>query len=319
MNFAFLVDRYDQWHIEKDTSFALMLGAERKGHHVYRFFTNTITLEDGKVFVRAEHVRPQKNKTQPFLVQGTIRLSAEDIDVLFIRTDPPFDNTYLMTTWLLDHLPERIPVINKPAGIRACNEKIWAMQFADLIPPTLVTGNEAEMDIFIQRHENVIVKPTDSFGGQGVHLLKPHSEERHQILAGLSQNFTKEIILQKYLPEAEQGDKRILLLNGEPLGAVLRVHAADDFRNNFMAGGKPHPAKITERDEEIIRHLKPHLQKLGLYFVGIDIIGPYLTEVNVTSPTCLQEINTIENAQLEDKVIAFAEKCVDQARNLPKI
>ena len=168
---------------------------------------------------------------------------------------------------------------------------------------------------FIQTKKDVIVKPINGFGGQSVFHLQPNGPNRNVILETLTNRWQREIIVQAYVPEAKNGDKRILLLNGEPLGAVLRLHGQDDHRNNFFAGGKPQPCEITSRDREIIHTLKPHLQALKLYFVGIDVIGDYLIEVNVTSPTCLQEINTLYNKSLEFQVIEFAERLIHTSQS----
>jgi len=208
----------------------------------------------------------------------------------------------------LDLLPPRIKIINTPSGIRTVNEKLWATQFASIIPPTLVGRNKQDMLNFIKKENEVVAKPTDGYGGQSIFYLKQGAVNINVTLETLTKNGARDIILQKFIPESRQGDKRILLLNGEPLGAVLRVHGQDDYRNNFFSGGKPEKTEITAREHEIISILKPELQKLGLYFVGIDIMGDYLIEVNVTSPTCLQEINNLSNLQLEDKVINFAEE-----------
>ena len=317
MNFFFLVDRYEQWHIDKDTSFAMMFGAQEAGHNVYRFYTGDTSIEDGRVIIQAERVSLQKDPNKPFIVEETSFLNEKDIDIVFIRTDPPFDETYLMQTWLLDRLPKSIPVINKPSGIRSCNEKIWATQFPELLPPTLVSSKKEVLEVFINKYQECIIKPTDGFGGRGIQ--KVHKDTAESVLSEMTFQFNKEVIVQKYIPEAEIGDKRILLLDGEPLGAVLRVHGAEDFRNNFMAGGKPEKTEITENDRKIIAKLKPFLQEQGLYFVGIDILGEYLTEVNVTSPTCLQEINELEGLTLEADVIRFAENLIEKLTKQSRI
>ena len=168
---------------------------------------------------------------------------------------------------------------------------------------------------FINKEKNAIAKPTDAFGGQMVFLIRRGDSNTNVILDALTQRGTRDIILQQFVPAAYKGDKRILLLNGEPLGAVLRVHAPGEHRNNFFAGGKPVAAKITARDREIISILKPHLKRLGLYFGGIDVIGNYLIEVNVTSPTCLQEMNRLYKKQLENNVIEFVEDLIAQKKN----
>ncbi len=292
---------------EKDTTFILMLESSRRGHEVYFCPKDGLSLIDGKVYAHTTKVKPQAVVHEPFVVEHAARLSQDDINAVFIRPDPPFDEQYLMNTWLLDHLPKHIPVVNAPAGVRTVNEKVWASQFTDITPPTIISSNQNDLLSFVAKYTDVIAKPTNKFGGQSVfHLENRHTNTR-VTLETLSQGYREPIILQKYIPEAKNGDKRLLLLNGEILGAVLRVHGEGDHRNNFYAGGKAETTTITPRDQHIADTLKPHLQKLGLYFVGIDILGDYLIEVNVTSPTCLQEMNRLYNVTLETKVIDFVE------------
>lgn len=311
MNFIFLMDSLEAVIFEKDTSLMLMIAAERQGHHVYHLPDGGMTLVDGHLHFYVTRVTPQPNKDNPFVLQGERNLTADEIDAVFIRTDPPFDYNYLMHTWLLDKLPPHIPVINRPSGIRTANEKIWVTQFGSIVPKNLVGRNRAELLGFLNKEKDIVAKPTDGFGGQSVFRIQKGEPNANVILETLTQNFTRDIILQKFIPESDKGDKRILLLNGEPLGAVLRVHSKDDYRNNFFSGGKPVATDINARDKEIIQILQPELKKLGLYFVGIDILGGYLIEVNVTSPTCMQEINRLSDQHLEDRVIAFVENWVE--------
>ncbi len=310
MKFVFLMDPLEAVKFEKDTSLMLMLGAKRRGHSLYFLPQGGIFLKEGQVYFKVTPVVPQSFKKKPFVLDSPLVLFELEVDAVFVRTDPPFDEQYLLDTWLLDRLPARVAVINHPGGIRTVNEKLWAIQFTSLVPPTLVTRQREKILGFLKKYTEVIVKPTDSFGGSSIFYIKKGDKNTHVILETLTRQFKRYIIAQKYIPAAKKGDKRILLLNGEPLGVLLRVHAPDDHRNNFFAGGHPEKAVITARDKKIISVLKPHLQKLGLYFVGIDIIGDYLIEVNVTSPTCLQEMNRLYNQRLEEKVIEFAERLV---------
>jgi glutathione synthase len=311
MKILFLMDPLETVHYEKDTTFILMLGAHARGHDVYYLPKDGISLVEGKVYFHATKVIPQLIAHLPFKKEHTERLSQDDIQALFIRPDPPVDEQYLMNTWVLDHLPKHIPVINNPSGIRTVNEKVWASQFKDITPPTIVSANQGDLLDFITKHKNIIAKPANAFGGQSVFHIENKNTNTKVILETLTERYNKAIIVQKYIPESKNGDKRILLLNGNILGSLLRMHADGEHRNNFYAGGKPMPTAINARDKKIVSILKPHLQKLGLYFVGIDILGDYLIEVNVTSPTCLQEMNRLYNVKLEEKVIAFVEKLVE--------
>ncbi len=308
MNFVFLMDPLEMVKMEKDTSFILMLGAHRRGHATYYLADGGMTLKNGKVYFRVVSVIPQQVADSPFIKKDARELSEDDVHAIFVRSDPPFDEAYLMNTWLLERLPKRIAIINNPAGIRTVNEKIWATQFKNITPKTMVSRNKKDLTEFLKTEKDIIVKPANGFGGSSVFHVKAGDDNANVILETVSQYWTKEVIAQRYVAEAKNGDKRILLLGGEPLGAVLRVHAEGDHRNNFFAGGKSAKTTMTSNDKKIISILKPHLKRLGLYFVGIDIIGQYLIEVNVTSPTCLQEMNRLYHKNLENQVISFVEK-----------
>ncbi|MBI5416039.1 MAG: glutathione synthase [Candidatus Omnitrophica bacterium] len=313
MNFVFLMDPLHTVIMKKDTSFLLMLGARRRGHKTFFLPDGGITRRDGKFYFHAVEVAPQRVAARPFIKKRAVTLTQDNVDAVFVRGDPPFDEQYLMNTWLLDLLPARIPVINRPSGVRTVNEKIWPTQFTELVPPTIVSRNREDLLGFLAKEKDIVAKPTGGHGGQSVFHVQSGGTNANVILETLTNNWQKEIILQKFIPASRRGDKRILLLDGEPLGAVLRVHARDDHRNNFFAGGHALPAKITGRDGEIIAVLKPRLQELGLYLVGIDVIGKYLIEVNVTSPTCLQEMNAFNKTRGEDKIIDFVENLIGQS------
>jgi len=319
MNFVYLMDPLHTVNIEHDTTFMLMVGAQARGHKVYFLPQGGMTRTNESTLFHVQEVKPQMVSDQPFIVGKSIVLTDANVHAVFIRTNPPFDQQYLMDTWLLDLVSERIAVINDPNGIRTANEKIWATQFVSFVPPTLIGRNQNDLLEFIYENVDVVAKPTDGFGGQSVFHVKKDDVNTHVILETLSDNYNKNIVLQKYIPEAVDGDKRILLLNGEPLGAVLRVHSKDDHRNNFFAGGKAIKTDINTRELKIIGQLKPKLKELGLYFVGVDVMGEYLIEVNVTSPTCLQEINRLNQTKLEDQVISFVEKLIDQKGSHAKI
>jgi glutathione synthase len=319
MNFLYLMDPLHTVHPQKDTTLALMVAAFERGHKVFYLPEGGMSRHDGKTLFNAISLKPSFDPQALFTDQLKQVLQEEDVDVIFVRNDPPFDADYLMSTWLLDLLPGYIAIINDPTGIRTVNEKIWASQFTSLMPPTCVARNKHDILSFIQRHGDVVVKPTGGFGGQSIFHIRMGESNKNVILETLSKNWTSEIIVQRFVPEAKNGDKRILLLDGEPLGAILRVQAQDDHRHNLFAGGKPHKADITPKDREIIQTLKPHLKALGLHFVGIDILGDYLTEVNVTSPTCLREMNELYGLQLHHQVVEFAEKFVEKKRAASKI
>ena len=313
MNFLFLMDPLETVKVYSDTSFIFMLGAHERGHKVFFLPSGGISLKKGLVNFKATEVIPVvREEAIPFDIVSEKILTENEADAVFIRTDPPFDSDYLMNTWLLERAESSVAVINSPHGIRTVNEKIWATQFTDLIPRTVISRHLSDFKEFLTEEKNIIIKPTDGFGGAGVFKISEDAPNKNVSFEMLSDRNQKEVIMQQYIPEAAIGDKRILLLDGEPLGAVLRVHGEDDHRNNFYAGGKPVATEITERDLEVIKTLKPHLKKLGLHFVGIDMLGDYLIEVNVTSPTCLQEMNQLYDCKLQDSVIQFAENLIKE-------
>ena len=308
MNYVFLMDPLSSVIIEKDTTFVLMLSAFKKGHKVFFLPSGGMVLKNGRMNFHITEVVPQQVKGAPFIEKNQCCLSDDEVDVVFIRTDPPFNYEYLVNTWLLERLPSKVKIINKPSGVRAANEKIWATQFVSVIPPTLVGRQKSELLDFLSAENEIVAKPTDGFGGQQIFKIKNGDSNASVIFETLTQNYSRDIILQKYINESTMGDKRILLLNGEPLGAVLRVHCQSDHRNNIFSGGKVERSGIIDNDLRIIDAISSEIKRLGLYFVGIDIIGNYLIEINVTSPTCIQEIDRFNNDKLEDKVIEFSEK-----------
>ena len=298
MNFLFLMDPLSTVKIEKDTSFIFMTGADRRGHKLWYLPNDGLHLGTRGLSFDATPVVPRMDAARPFECGDPTRLGQDEIDAVFVRTDPPFDARYLMNTWLLDHLPPSVLVLNSPVGLRTVNEKVWALRFHDLVPESLVTSDISRFKEFLATHDKVVVKPTDGFGGQGVFIVERGDTNDGVIFETLSDHGRRAVVVQVYIPQSAVGDKRILLLDGEPLGAVLRVHGDADHRNNFFAGGKPVATEITERDREIIRTLKPELCRLGLMFVGIDVIGDWLTELNVTSPTGIQEISRFDGNDL---------------------
>ena len=317
MRFVYVMDPLGNVNPQKDTTYAIMQGAARQGHDVVFVPKDGISLQCGEVQFDGHRVMPLK-PCGPKLFEdlGAVSFSGNDVDAVFIRTDPPFDATYLMHTWLLDHLPDHILVINDPSGVRTVNEKIWSLQFKEFVPDSIVTSRMERLDGFLARHERIIVKPTDGHGGMGVFLVGQGDTNASVIFETLTHHGQQAVIAQTYVTDAEIGDKRILLLDGQPLGAILRIHAEDDHRNNFFAGGSAQETNITDRDLEIIAGITPKIRALGLHFVGIDVIGEFLIEVNVTSPTCLQEMNQLYDLKLEERVINYVEQHVQRKRGV---
>jgi len=313
MNIACLMDPLETINIKKDTSYAILKEAEQQGHTLFYVPKTGLSIDsnyDNPVFFTATKITTSSTANTAFdVVEASRLINESEIDRCFIRTDPPFDETYLYNTWVLDQCTHT-KVVNNPTGIRTVNEKIWASQFSKWTPKTLISSSVNTLKEAIHTHKKVVIKPIDGFGGQSIFIITEHEKNLNALLETLTQNGTKAIICQDYIEDATNGDKRILLLNGDPLGAVLRHHSSEDPRNNFFAGGTALKAEITDADSAIIKDLKPFLLAQKLFFVGIDIIGNKLIEINVTSPTCLQEMSELNQENLAAKVVHALESLI---------
>ncbi len=304
-----VMDPVDKINIDKDTTFVLMLEAQRRGHEVYYMELEDLFIRGGTPFGR--FCRIQLARATPHFQLGEYTTGAlEDFDTLLMRKDPPFDMKFFFATHLLSLVDERkCFVMNHPKGLREANEKLYALRFPEQIPQTLVSSDMARLKAFMEElGGEMIIKPLDGCGGSGVFYLHVQDRNTNSILEAATDNGRKLIMGQRYLPEIRQGDKRIIVLDGQPLGAVLRIPLEYETRGNIHVGGKCVHAVLTPRDLEICAALAPLLKNDGLYFVGLDVIGSFLTEVNVTSPTGIQEINGLDNVRLESQVIDFVEQ-----------
>jgi glutathione synthase len=317
LNIGVVMDPIEKIHIDKDTTFVLMLEAQRRGHELYYMELDDLYIRSGTPFGR--HRRAHVKRVRPHYRFGESAAGAlEAFDVILMRKDPPFDMKFFFATHLLSLVDEsKCFVMNNPKGLREANEKLYALRFPEQIPQTLVSSDIQQLKGFMDElGGEMIIKPLDSSGGSGVFYLNTEDRNTNSILEAATDNGTKLIMAQRYLPEIRQGDKRIIVLNGEPLGAVLRIPLEEDNRGNIHVGGQCVRTEITPRDREICRALAPFLQQDGLYFVGLDVIGSFLTEVNVTSPTGIQEINALDGVCLESQVLDFIEA---RAAKLDKI
>jgi len=277
-----------------DTTYALYVAAQKRGHALFIATPEDLRVrETGALRILATPVSIAAPGA-PMLASGAALVQAGDaFDVVLIRHDPPYNMRYLTATYLLELLPPKTLVLNNPKAIRDCPEKLLPLRFPGLLPPTLISRSKEAIEAFWHEQGKMVLKPLYSCGGDGVVVLEPNDPNFTSIVELLSRSYPEPLIAQRYLPEIRQGDKRILLLDGEPIGAVARVPAADEVRANLHVGGTATATELTPRDREICSTLKPFLQEHGLLFVGIDVIGSYLTEINVTSPTGLQEITAL--------------------------
>jgi len=307
-----VMDPVDKINIDKDTTFVLMLEAQRRGHELYFMELDDMFVRGGTVHGR--YRRLSLARATPHYQLGAFATGAlDDFDSVWMRKDPPFDMKFFFASHLLSLIDQRkCFVLNNPKGLREANEKLYALRFPEQIPQTMVSSNMDRLKAFMSElGGEMIVKPLDGCGGSGVFYLNEQDRNTNSILEAATDNGRRLVMGQRYLPEIRQGDKRIVVLNGEPLGAVLRVPLESETRGNIHVGGTCVKTEVTARDQEICAALAPLLRTDGLYFVGLDVIGSFLTEVNVTSPTGIQEINTLNGVCLESQVIDFVERQVE--------
>jgi glutathione synthase len=315
LSLAFVMDPLESIDIEADTTFVLMLEAQQRGHEVLFVDPSDIGVAGGLAVAQVTPVTLRREQDNHFDWGETRTVVFEDdIDVVLQRKDPPVDAEYVTVTQILS-LCRRALVLNRPEAILSANEKLFALHFADLMPATQVTSSIRDLLEFMAKlGGEMIVKPLDGRGGEGIFHLRQDDRNLRSILEQSTRFETVRIMAQRYLPDVRKGDKRILLLDGRPIGAVLRVPAEDETRANLHVGGSAAASELDETDRQIVERLSPRLRREGLFFVGIDVIGGRLTEVNVTSPTGVQEINALEKRRLEAEIIDAVEKKVAQHR-----
>jgi glutathione synthase len=311
--FAFVMDSLARIAPDKDTTFVFMLESGRRGHEVYYLGVDDLYVERGVPRGRArrtEVMRPSAAQPAHYRLYEERTERLDWFDAVFMRKDPPFDMAYFFATHVLSLVdPTRTLVLNDPRGLREANEKLYALHFPDCIPDSLVTADIARLKVFMaDLGGEMIVKPLDGAGGAGVFHVHRTDRNLNAILESATQDGRRLIMAQRYVPEVRGGDKRIIILDGEPLGAVLRIPREDETRGNIHVGGTVAKATLSARDRAICARLAPRLRADGLWFVGLDVIGDWLTEINVTSPTGVQEINALDGVALEDDVIDFVER-----------
>ena len=311
LTLGFLMDPIEGVVVNHDSTFALMLEAQARGHTVRYFEQGWLHFADGCARSRMRTVRVRREVGRHFEVLEEAVHPVHTLDALFLRKDPPVDVEFLHATQLVElngsHRPPLF--VNSPAGIRDANEKLFALRFSDLMPETMIAREAGLLRDFIARHPGgTILKPVDGFGGLGVVFLTPQDRNARSLIEMLTRSGKEAIVAQAYVPQSRAGDKRIVLVEGEPVGAVLRVPPADDHRGNMAAGGTPAKTELTARAREICRRLAPELLARGLLLVGIDVLGDLLTEVNVTSPTGLVEIDKLDGTSVEARVLEMTER-----------
>ncbi|MBS0309065.1 MAG: glutathione synthase [Proteobacteria bacterium] len=292
MKIAFLADSLAGFKTYKDSTYAMMAEAASRGHTVFAFEQKDMALVDGDVVANVAHITLTAQADAWYVAAAPTTQTLADFDAVLVRKDPPFDMEYIYATYLLELAEAKgARVINRPAAIRSHNEKVSIAQFAQFIAPTLVTSDEARLRAFHREHQDIILKPLDGMGGTGVFRVGQDGMNLGAIIETLTAHGDSTIMAQRYIPQISQGDKRILLIGGDVVPyALARIPQAGEVRGNLAVGGTGVAQPLTARDREIAETLAPILSKRGLLLVGLDVIGDYLTEVNVTSPTCFQEI-----------------------------
>jgi glutathione synthase len=308
LRLLYVMDSMSKVLVDKDTTFVFQLEGERRGHEQYHCLPDDLYAAHARPYASVRRLSVRRGSPHYSLLEARA-VPLTFFDVVFMRKDPPFDMAYFFATHLLGLVDPRATfVINDPRGLREANEKLYALNFPDVIPPSIVTADGERLKAFM--HElggEMIVKPLDGAGGAGVFHLHAADRNLNAILEGSTHEGSRLVMGQRYLPAARDGDKRVIVLAGEPIGGVLRIPRDDEHRGNIHVGGRVAKAPIDDRDRAICRRLAPRLAADGLYFVGLDVIGGYVTEINVTSPTGIQEINRFDGVSLESQVLDFVE------------
>ena len=295
---AIQMDPIETVNIDADSTFVLALEAQNRGHALFHYEPHDLAFSQGRLLARARSLEVRRQQDDHFTIGPAEVIDLADVDMVLMRQDPPFDMAYITATHLLEHVHPRTLVLNDPAEVRNAPEKLFVTRFPDLMPPTLITSDKGQITDFRAEHKDIIVKPLYGNGGAGVFHVTPDDENLSALLEMFTELYREPVIVQAYLAEVRQGDKRIILIDGEPAGAIDRIPPPGEARANMHAGAEPIQAKLNDRDREICAAIGPALRDKGLVFTGIDVIGGYLTEINVTSPTGLQEIGRFDNVDL---------------------
>ena len=299
---AIQMDPISGINIDTDSTFMLALEGQKRGHGLYHYVPQDLSFRHGRLIARMQELQVRRKRGDHYTLGPAATVDLATMDVVLMRQDPPFDMAYITATHLLEHVHPKTLVVNDPVSVRNAPEKLFVTHFSELMPETLITSNRDEVLAFRKEYKDIILKPLFGNGGAGVFHLAPEDENLNALLEMFTLMYREPIIVQRYLPEVRQGDKRIILVDGKPAGGVARVPQAGEARANFHAGGRGEKAPLTKRELQICEAIGPILQDRGLIFVGIDVIGGYVTEINVTSPTGIQEINRLDGISIESDI-----------------
>ncbi|WP_439109538.1 glutathione synthase [Lentibacter sp.] len=302
MKIAFQMDPIGPININADSSFRIAEEAQARGHELFYYTPERLSYREGRVLARGWPLTVRREEGNHYTLGDETEVDLSTFDVVWLRQDPPFDMFYITTTHLLDRIHPDTLVVNDPFWVRNYPEKLLVLDFPDLTPPTMVTRDLEDLKAFKAAHKDVILKPLYGNGGAGVFRLTAEDRNLASLHELFSANSREPLIMQKFLPDVSNGDKRVILVDGAPVGAINRVPAAGETRSNMHVGGRPEKVGLTERDLEICARIGPLLKEKGQVFVGIDVIGDYLTEINVTSPTGIQELERFDGVNIAAKI-----------------
>jgi len=290
---AVVMDPIKAINFKKDTTLAMLLAAQKREWELWYIEQDDLYLEDGRAMAEMQALQVRYDPLDWFTLGETIRRPLAEMDVVLMRKDPPFDNEFIYSTYILERAEqEGALIVNKPQSLRDCNEKVFATEFPQCCPPGLVSRSKSLLREFYHKHEDVIFKPLDGMGGSNIFRIKPGDPNVSVIIEVLTEHGSRQIMAQKFIPQISEGDKRILMIDGQHVGyALARIPATNETRGNLAAGGRAEGRPLTERDKWICAQVGPTLKAKGLLFVGLDVIGDFLTEINVTSPTCVRELD----------------------------
>ena len=293
MKIGFQMDYLSVINFKTDSTLPIIYESQKRKNINYIFNPSTLHFEKNNVYAEANQISFKSNNYKEYQLGNKKKLLLDSLDVIFVRQDPPYDMSYISSMHLLEQIRSKTKIINSPIGIRNAPEKLLMLKFPSLSPPTIITRSEEEVNKFVIKYKNCVIKPLYGNGGEGIFFLNKSDRNYNQILETFVNNSFEPFIVQKFLPEIKKGDKRIIIVNGNPVGVVKRMPQGNEIRSNIHVGGKCIKTKLSKRDIEICNTIKEELIDNGLFFAGIDVIGNFLTEINVTSPTCIQEIKRL--------------------------
>lgn len=301
-------------NIKKDSSFAMLLQAQSRGYQLFYFEMADLYLSDGKAFGQAKELKVQNEANNHYAFTADVDMPLSDLDVILMRKDPPFDTEFIYATYMLERAEdEGVLIVNKPQSLRDANEKLFTSWFAEFIPPTLVTRSDKLIRHFYDKHQDIILKPLDGMGGSSIFRVKQGDPNVGVIIETLTNHGENYAMIQAFIPDISNGDKRILIVDGEPMPYCLaRIPAEGETRGNLAAGGRGEARPLSETDWAIAKAIGPKLKEKGLIFVGLDVIGECVTEINVTSPTCIKEIEAAYDVSITGHLFDAIERRINK-------